>query len=75
MKQKSESTMKVRVKNGKLDLEDLENRIKKLIPGYPSYKFDYDGNKVWVSAELKDQPEMVELFVFVFFSGEPVRKG
>jgi len=61
-------TMKVKTKEGKLDLESLEAKIKKLLTGYKDFKFDYSGNHVFVTARKPETPEgKVELFLFTCF--------
>ena len=60
--------MKVKTKDGKVDTESIERNIKRKIPGYQRYDFDYSDNKVWVKAWKEGMPEdVVELFLFQFF--------
>jgi hypothetical protein len=60
--------MKVKIKDGKLDLESLQEEIKKKLPGYSDFKFEYDGNKIFVKARKDTTPQgYVELFLFYFY--------
>lgn len=63
-----ESRMKVKVKDGKIDLQSLEREIKKKLPGHNDFKFDYAGNKVFVTARKDTTPGgYVELYLFYFY--------
>jgi len=60
--------IKVKVRSGKIDEGSLEQEIKRRLPGYDEYEFEYLGNKVFVQARKKEMaPDTVELFVFQFF--------
>lgn len=61
-------TMKVKMKQGKIDKQSLEQQIKRKIPGFDDYEFDYDKDKLWVKARKEGMPEgIVELFLFWFY--------
>ena len=57
----------VKVKDGHMDKDDLERQIKTLLPGYAGYKFDYQGNHVYVKADPKDPQGKFELYLFTLF--------
>ena len=60
--------MKIKLKSGKVDKESLEKEIKKKIPRYSEYEFDYQSNHVFVSARNDDMAkDEVELFIFTLW--------
>ena len=64
-----QGTMTLKVKDGKLDMGSMEANIKKKLPGHRDFKFDVQGNKVFVTARKPNTPKgKVELYIFCFFN-------
>lgn len=59
---------KVRIKDGFINREDVETRIKQKIPAFAVYTFDYSTgpNKVFVTAKEKEEDKFVHVFLFWF---------
>lgn len=63
--------MAVKVKDGKLDIQDLEGQIKKQLPGHSEFSFSYSGNWVTITAHKDNTPKgMVDMYMFDFFEKE-----
>lgn len=60
--------LRVRTKDGKVDKDSLEREVKKKIPGFSEYEFDYQEEMLFVKARKPEMAEgMVELFVIWFY--------